>query len=461
MKANSSWGRRPYALLNAPASHTSLFVNRICPAKNGFSVFYSNQGQGTCELHYKEVSEPIWHTAPTMNGYAAIEGLETGKEYSVLIQRKEDLAQSPERLVQTGEVLGVPVNYLHPRDENYAFSGRYLCSPSLLVLPGGKLLASMDVYGPQQAQNLSILFTSENGGRDWRYLTELYPCFWGKLFMHRNRVYMLAHSCEYGDLMIGYSADEGRTWSAPVRLFTGSNAREIGPHKAPMPILHSNGRMFTAIDYGSWKYGGHDSMMLSADENTDLMIPENWHLTKPLAFDKSWKGLPTGVVNGCLEGNAVMSPEGEILNILRLEQWRAHPPSGKAVILRYLHQDEALRFDRLIDFPLGSNSKFVILQENEWYLAIGNECFDPSRPRARSVLSLAISKDLVNWSIAKRVVDASNEPWEMIAFQYPDAQIDQDDLLILSRTSMNGAQSFHNSNLITFHRLENFRQYLF
>ena len=69
---------------------------------------------------------------------------------------------------------------------------------------------------------------------------------------------------------------------------------------------------------------------------------------------------------------------------------------------------------------------------------------------------VAISKDLIHWQIAERVVDVREEDSNAVAFQYPDAVFDGDDLIVASRTAMNGAENYHNSNMITFHRISGF-----
>lgn len=70
-------------------------------------------------------------------------------DYEFYVCAKEGTAgrKSRVRLVRTGKVPGESVvNYLHPEDGAYSFSGQYLCSPSLVRHPDGFLLASMDVF---------------------------------------------------------------------------------------------------------------------------------------------------------------------------------------------------------------------------------------------------------------------------------------------------------------------------
>ena len=133
------------------------------------------------------------------------------------------------RLARCGESVGAAVNYLHPDDEAYAFSGRYLCSPSLVRHPDGYLLASMDLFAGNHPQNLTLIFRSDDDGKTWHYVSELMPCFWGKLFIHKGELYMLSCSTEYGDLLIGRSDDGGKTWGAPTTLLRGScPCKEVG-----------------------------------------------------------------------------------------------------------------------------------------------------------------------------------------------------------------------------------------
>ena len=82
--------------------------------------------------------------------------------------------------------VGTVVNYLHPADDCYSFSGHALCSPSLVRHPDGYLLASMDAYSGDYPQNLTLIFRSDDDGKTWKYVSELFPCFWGKMFIHKG-----------------------------------------------------------------------------------------------------------------------------------------------------------------------------------------------------------------------------------------------------------------------------------
>jgi hypothetical protein len=227
-----------------------------------------------------------------------------------------------------------------------------------------------------------------------------------------------------------------------------------------MPIIEHEGMLYTAIDYGAWKYGGHANSIASCASDADLLDPRNWHMTTPLPFDEGVAGMPQGKLAGLLEGNAIVAPDGSIVNMLRLQQYAATPNVGNAVILRMVDRDKPLVQDRVIRFPLGASSKFVVLKMRNTYVAVGNEWHDTAQPAARNLLSVAISPDLENWQVVERVVDKRAEDSRKIAFQYPDMTLVGDDLIILSRTAYGGAASFHDTNSITCHRAPNFIQYI-
>ena len=91
----------------------------------------------------------------------------------------------------------------------------------------------MDIYAPNYPKNLTLIFRSDDDGASWHYVSELMPCFWGKLFVHKGELYMLSCSTECGDLLIGKSTDAGKTFTTPVALLRGSNEKNgnTGVHK--------------------------------------------------------------------------------------------------------------------------------------------------------------------------------------------------------------------------------------
>ena len=57
----------------------------------------------------------------------------------------------------------------------------------------------MDLFEGGAPQNLTLLFGSSDNGETWEYISELFPCFWGKMFIYDGALYMTGVSTEYGD----------------------------------------------------------------------------------------------------------------------------------------------------------------------------------------------------------------------------------------------------------------------
>ena len=466
MKGHSHWNYHPYSPLNDMRRRFFPFICRLAPHEHSIEFEWFDNGNAGPHTAYCRIwgSKRPYIEKPLSASYAVIAGLEAGRDYELFVVRENSGDKSPVRRFRTGSSVGTVVNYLHPADEVYSFSGWSLCSPSLVKLPSGTLLASMDVFAPKAPQNLSLLFSSQDGGATWRYENDLFPCFWGKLFVHRDILYMLAHTTEYGSLIIGKSSDEGKTWSAPVIILPGSGPSGQGPHKGPMPITEHEGRLYTAVDYGSWAFGGFGNALLSIDADADLMKAENWVCSEFLAYNPQWPGATKGPCPGGLEGNAVVGPDGEIYDVLRYQMMGCQPSYGKAMVLKESksNPEAPLTFAWFADFNGGSNSKYDILydKKSNAYWAIVNEIVQEEHPGQRNVLSLAVSRDLKTFSIVKRLLDYRQENPACIGFQYVSFLIDGNDILYLCRTSMNQGRNMHDANYSTFHRIENFRQYL-
>lgn len=448
MKCTTAWNHTPYRPADLPEERMKPFICRLAPGETTLEIeWFDHSETGTHTLFWSQWLHNKWQQLPVEEGVVTLTGLKDGAEYEFYIQSPSG-KKSATRLAHTGFVPGTVVNYLHPQDKFYAFSGNYLCSPSLVRVPSGALLAMMDVYG-SSPQNLQIICRSDDDGKTWHYLTELFPSFWGTLFLHKGALYCISASTEYGDLLIGRSDDEGKTWTRPTVLARGSSHfGENGWHRAPVVVLNAYGRLWTGMDYGSWakeKFSkeSFSNTMFSIDENADLLVAENWHYADFWHYDGTLPGAVPNVNQG-IEDNAVVGPDGNLYLIERYAE-------GKAIKLRLEDNDpdKAMVFDQFIDFPM-AHTKFEIRRRESdgLYFAVGN------RPPLRTVLSVYVSEDLEHWEFLQDILNYEDMPHLQIGFQYPAFLFNGDhEILVLSRTSFNGANNFHDSNFQTFHRV--------
>lgn len=460
MLGTTSWSFAPYKPLLFDTG--DIYICRLYPGDGTIGLdwlpYENAAGYTVCWRNRKAFT---WENAAYVEGTSyTITGLsnETDYEIQVLCGTKK----SRIRLARTGRVPGdAVVNYLHPEDDVYGFSGHYLCSPSLVRSPDGALIASMDVFAGGAPQDLSLLFRSDDDGKTWHYLTELFPCFWGKLFVHRDALYMLSVSTEYGDLLIGRSDDNGRTFGSPTVLLRGSSGfRQKGVHKNPQPMINHDGRLWCTLEWGSWASGTHAAMCMSADENADLLDPSSWHFTPPVPYDPTWPGTAVGNSPGCIEGCMVVSPAGwnghkdpQPLNIMRYQIGGCKPNFGLAVVMGVDGIDEPLRFEQTIEFP-GNHSKFMIKQspaDGKYYSLVSY--LTPEHPDGRNWLVLIRSIDLLHWEKVQDVFDYRHLPIAEVGFQYVDFFFEGDTILYLCRTAYNGAHNFHDANYSVFGKL--------
>ena len=461
MKGVSQWSFQPY---RPPMFETGEpYICRVCPGEGSVGFDWldpAGEGKYTAHLRRRGSSEDFL-TLETEEGSARFDGLDDGADYEFYVSCGE--RRSRVRLARTGAVPGTSVvNYLHPEDGAYAYSGQYLCSPSMVRLPDGALLASMDVFRGGAPQDLTLIYRSDDDGITWRYVSELFPCFWGKLFLHRGALYMLSCSTEYGDLLIGRSDDGGKTFGMPTVLLRGSSGfRQPGVHKNPQPVIEYGGRLWATLEWGSWATGTHAAMVGSVDAEDDLLRAENWRFTPPVPYDPSWKGTAVGPSAGCIEGCLTAAPDGQLYSVMRYQMGGCTPSYGRAVVMKPKPADpEApLAFERVIEFP-GNHSKFTIQRDpvSGKYLSLASYLC-PGHPDGRNWLALLVSDDPVRgtWRKALDVFDYRDTPIRDVGFQYVDFFPEGDDLLLLCRTAWNGAANFHDANYSVFHRIRGFR----
>src|SRR5690606_15735712 len=215
---------------------------------------------------------------------------------------------------------------------------------------------------------------------------------------------------------------------------------------------------------GGKRYG---AMMMSAPVVADLLKASSWTTSNSLLYDSTYLD---GNFTGWLEGNAVVAPDGGVVDILRVDDRTT--ADEKAAIVRISSDGKVASFDPADGFILfpGGSKKFAIRfdEKSNRYWTLSNAIPEtvrqqhPTRNPAsiRNTLVLMSSGDLCSWQIHDVILqhpDALNH-----GFQYVDWLMEGEDMLVLSRTAYDEgeevAHNNHDANFLTFHRIENFRQ---
>ncbi len=459
MKKSIAWNYRPYRPFFFEVG--DVYICRIAPDDGSIHFEWLDEDKLTYTVHYRKRGTEAYTAVENVSGNEyTITDLETNTDYEFFVSSGEK--KSRVRLAKTSKAVGTVVNYLHPDDKAYEYSGRALCSPSLLRLPSGVLLASMDLFANGAPQNLTLVYRSEDDGKTWHYQNELFPCYWAKMFLHRGELYMLGVSNEYGDLLIGRSTDEGRTYDAPTVIMRGScSNKAAGIGRTPQNIFEHKGRLYTSFEWGAWMVGYHAACIISCDAEGELLDADNWQVSYPVKFDPTWEGVEPYPSNGMLEGTVTLAPDGKLVAIYRYDMTKTEVKYGKILSFEIDTENHTapIRFQKAIKCD-GNHSKFIVQKDevSGYYYSIISRITDKDKNYDRRLLSLVRSKTLDEFELVCDLYDLRDRAeWDKEGMQYVDFFFEGDDILFLSRTSMNGGNNFHDANYSTFHRVRNFR----
>jgi hypothetical protein len=359
---------------------------------------------------------------------------------------------------------GTVVNYLP------ACTGMYVGSPSIAILPDGSYVASNDYFGPASTEDetgITAVFRSDDKGKTWRRISEIKGQYWSNLFVHKGLLYIMGTWKHNGNVVIRRSLDGGKNWSEPTGSKTGL-LLSGEYHTAPVPMVVWKDRLCRAFEKAEKnkdpKGVALSAFVLSAPMKSDLLDADSWSVTNRLPAETS--GLK-GTFRGWLEGNAVVTPDGRLVDFLRVET--TEMGVDMAAIAEVSDDGRKLAFgpeSGFLEFSGGAR-KFTIrydeISQRYWTITnlIGNKWAGMPAGNVRNTLVLKSSADLWNWVVEKKLL--YHPDVYKHGFQYIDWQFDGNDIIFLSRTAYDdefgGADSFHNANYITFHRIKNFRKY--
>lgn len=391
----------------------------------------------------------------------------------------------------------------------------YCYSPGMARSETGRLIATFDLGGPG-VMNLSgaksthgdfglcnqcrVLVSDDHGGT-WRHAASL-PVLHARPFVAGSALYLIGHN---GVLSIARSDDDGETWSEVSVLDDTAMW-----HQAPCAVDYRHGKVFLTMEVkvpcANWTWPGVAPMLMSAEVNRDLLKRESWTYSNRLIFTEHVKGPtaigspfyrtgeqnPTGAVArfsgdpGWLESHVVriydprhnfFDPEDRTVFL-----WmRAHTGMTNigAIAKGTEAEDGSLRLDvvkspagsPMIYVPLpGGQMKFHIVYDERtklYWLASTQSTDSMTRPELlpderyglpdneRQRMQLHFSRNLFDWCFAGIVADGGSAGQ---ARSYASMIIDGEDLCLLCRSGDSRAKSAHNGNLITFHKVPDFRK---
>ncbi|HPN84318.1 MAG TPA: sialidase family protein [Victivallales bacterium] len=381
-----------------------------------------------------------------------------------------------------------------PEDTNDFYS--FFPSNAFAGLGDGKfLVASSVIQRPSPGTSVVLVLRSLDNGLTWNETARLN--FKSEvevaLFAKDGRVFMLIVSeGRDGILMVAASSDDGVTWETPVEVIHQTSAKFANiPFEEKKWVKEKDDKddfWFCAHQTAMLEHEGRLYFSLSRRCQTvcvavcelasDILSPKSWRISQqaemPIPKELT-RNLFPGRSMRCLEGNVI-----KVKGSLRV--------MARAVIDRYGTSNMAAIFDISDDggepkltfgqfYPLpGGQCKFFIIydEKSRLYWMASNPpadsqgaCDLPERKTPpgndRRFMMLWYACDALNWFPAGCIAMTENLNE---AFMYPSIVIDGDDLAILSRTSKlyeglrsaeRAKKGFHDANLLTFHRVRNFR----
>lgn len=384
-------------------------------------------------------------------------------------------------------------------DENVLYhspdpAGLYCYTPWLDHAFNGRIVASFDIAGPSLKQeagpfsdhgdygaNQLRIYVSDDQGRTWRETGRL-PMLHARVFAAGKALYALGHS---GRLLISRSTDNGETWGEPAVLDdTYLWIQGAGGYD------RMNGKIYLTWEHQPNPEGweGGDPVLMCADENADLTRRENWRFSNVVKFkDAVEKVAPAaGIKPHCWLESSLMFERDEAnlfydpdfrkpLVFLRLN---ASPAANMAALLTGNEAvDGALSLDLpqlpggepflYVPFP-GGNMKFQTVWDEPskcyWMVAtdtrmisFGNRSKmsrDISWFDERRQLGLYYSRNAFDWIHAGVVACGKTEHESR---HYASLLPVGGDMLVLSRSGDENAKSTHDTDMITLHRVPDFR----
>lgn len=360
-------------------------------------------------------------------------------------------------------------------DANNTFIG----DPCILEATSGRAFISHSYFGASGSNDKEsyIYYNDDINSDNWTLIKTFTNFIWGTLFEYNSDLYTLGVT-DYplnGVIQISKSTDNGITWSNPSTVLNIPSGYG-GWHTSAINPIFKDGYLVKAFEIRDTTIDRHkfNNAVLVFADLTDLTNASNWSYSNIVPFNDAAMEA-AGIYNintpneshGFLEGNIVEKANGDLINLLRLEQ---APNSNNAVYLdvnwdAVTPPNSTLSTTHNFIDMYGGNVKFQILYDTvsakHWTIANYNRFKAESDNRIEAYL-LSSDDDCVTWKSHGKVlgfdatIDWENEI-EQLGVQYSHFIIKGDDLYVADRTANEFADDYHNANLLTLTKIEDFR----
>lgn len=392
--------------------------------------------------------------------------------------------------------------------------GEYCYTPGICVLPDGRLVATLDhKYPGISPEERGMVFLSDDG--EHFQFSAHFPFVHARPFVAGKSLYIIGQG---PNIRIIRSDDWGKTWSKCAHL-TPPDAEGTW-HASATNVWYEGDRLYLAMEHRvaqdcvAWPVAAMAPVLLRANVHANLLEPENWTFASEVVFRDHVDqerledfGVPFfavprgGVIDTAPPKRRTCAPIGWLeTNVVRIRDPRHYwyDPSGKtyhllmrahtggtgyAALLKVVEREDGSMetcFEhvpsqrRQVFLPMpGGQMRFHILFDDAsglfWLLStqatdsmtrselLEDERYNlPNNERRR--LALHFSKNCVDWCFAGLVAVGETEKQ---ARHYASMAIQGEDLLVLSRSGDARARSAHDGNLITLHRVKNFRELVY